>query len=175
VTRILTAFVLLLGLLATPALAQEVDPAIKSVTDAMIRTRAEGLIEQTYWSATLQLLEEHDVTLTDDQLAVMREAALVEVAPSYDYAAGPAYEAVAGTLTPEEAAVVEAALAAGGPDRIEDAELAAKLANETNPAIGAAMNGPVFELIRNRLGNYRYTAWKAGEDAGFIPEGLLGT
>ena len=167
----------LLAILPLSAPAQDgpdVDPAIRAMADLVMRARLEAHIEQNFWSATEELLAKYELDPTEEERALMREAGLAVVPGTYDHAIGPAYAHAATAFAPEEAAVIDAALAAGGSSEIEDEALRARFMAYQGE-LGAVVNGEVGPLIAERLGNYRFEAWEAGEDAGFIPDGLLGT
>ena len=162
-------------LLALPAAAQEeIDPAVTVMVDTLFRDRIETFIEGFYWAQTEDLLAKYEVTPTNEELAVMHEAARPVVPGSYDYAIPPVYDLAEKTVTPQQAGRIETALMEGGREAVTDPELKEAMQSIIDGANGM-MAETIGPLVYARLGNYRFDAWKAGEEAGFIPEGLPGT
>ncbi len=171
----LAALAVMISGLAMPALADAIDPAIKEFTDLYAREQLEQMIENNYWQHTLNLFDEHDLELDELQLTVIRNMARAEIPGAYTFIIPPAYKAMAGHFSPEEAEMMAAGLKAGGPDQIADKVLEQRFYVEASDAMNEVMQTEMFDLLTRRMSNYRLTAWQVGIDNGFIPDGLLGT
>lgn len=173
-TRAFLPIALAFGLVA-PSTASEVDPAIRQFTDLYARVQLEQLIEDHYWQLSLMLFDQYHLVLEDAELETIRDIARAEIPGAYDYVIPPAYAAMAEHFTPEEAAEMSAGLKSGGPDKIADPALEERFYTEASDAMNEVMKTELYDLLQQRMGDYRDAAWQAGVDNGFIPEGLLGT
>lgn len=171
--RAMMPIALAFGLIA-PSVASEVDPAIRQFTDLYARSQLEQMIEDHYWQMSLILFDQYHLVLDDAELETIRDTARAEIPGAYDYVIPPAYAAMAEHFTPEEAAEISAGLKSGGPDKIADPALEERFYTEASDAMNEVMQTELYDLLQQRMGDYRMAAWQAGVANGFIPDGLLG-